>query len=151
MMLYLKLFESFGGGEYEEVDYNTWASFGSVSNLKKHQIIRIVEFMKTKGFTDYRTIIGQNREGVVGNETIIFTNDTIPGTHKLCPPKFRNEQKNCVHRYEITITAVEDEWFKVWIGVFNVSRFRFISINTIKKYYLCDEFDGLIKLLKEVL
>lgn len=122
-MKYLKLFESFGGGEYEEVDYNTWNSFGIISTLKESQINKIVESMKTKGFIDW------HKEGGYKRETIIFVSGLFTKV-----------------RTKIIISAMQDEWFKVCI-----MKSKKTQVTYDKQYYLCDEFGGLIKLLEEVL
>jgi hypothetical protein len=125
-MKHLKLFESFDSGEYEEVDYNTWNSFGIISTLKESQINKIVESMKTKGFTDWHTT---DKDGGYKRETIIFVSGLFT---KI--------------RTKIIISVMQDEWFKVCI-----MKSKKTQVTYDKEYYLCDQFDGLLKFIEEVL
>jgi hypothetical protein len=130
-MKHLKLFESFGG-EYEEVDRDQWIKFGVVSIWKDTEFNKIIEIMEKKGFLDWYTSASESK-------TIVFHKESIPRTRM---------------GIKIEISSMEDEWFKVIttnMGLKTSVAGRDPSYHSAdQKYYLCDQFDGLLKLLSVI-
>jgi hypothetical protein len=131
-MKHLKLFESFGG-EYEEVNLGQWIKFGVISTWKDTELNQIIKIMENRGFLNWYTSDSK--------ENIFFHKDTVPRT------KIGSK---------IEISFMEDEWFKVIttniIGLKTSVSGRDPSYySSDQKYYLCDQFDGLLKLIEEVL
>jgi hypothetical protein len=129
---HLKLFESFDFGEYEKVDYNTWNSFGVDTTWKDTELNQIIKIMENKGFLDWYLKP--------------FSFDVV--FHKESIPKTKVGSK-------IEINSMEDEWFKVITTNIDLK----VSVSgrepsyhsADQKYYLCDQFVGLLKLIEEVL
>jgi hypothetical protein len=132
---HLKLFESFGG-EYEEVDRDQCIKFGVISIWKDTELNKIIKIMEKKGFLDWYT---SSPDWYTSAKTIVFHKESIPRTRM---------------GIKIEISSMEDEWFKVITTNMGSSIFdhSFMQYNHAdRKYYLCDQFDGLLKLLNDKL
>ena len=136
-MKHLKLFESFGG-EYEEVDRDQWIKFGVISIWKDTEFNKIIEIMEKKGFLDWYGN-GPNLTSASESKTIVFHKESIPRTRM---------------GIKIEIISMEDEWFKVITTNIDLKvsvSSREPSYHSVdQKYYLCDQFDGLLKLLSVI-
>ena len=134
-MKHLKLFESFDFGEYEEVDRDQLIKFGVISTWKDTELNQIIEIMENRGFLDWYTSAYPS-----DSKTIVFHKDTVPRTKM---------------GIKIEISSMEDEWFKVIttnMGLKTSVAGRDPSYHSDdQKYYLCDQFVGLLKLIEEVL
>ena len=126
-MKYLKLFKESFGGEYKEVDLETWNRFGKITRFGDSKIDRIEKLIHTKGYghmyiTDKIGTIGAKKELIhfVKRDSKLFT--------------------------KILIVSLEDEWFKVRMEISGKTQVTYD-----KQYYICDQFDGLIKFIEEVL
>ena len=138
-MKHLKLFESFDFGEYVEVDRDQCIKFGVISTWKDTEFDKIIEIMEKKGFLDWYTS---------ESKTIVFHKESIPRTRM---------------GIKIEISSMEDEWFKVITTNIDLKvsvSGREPSYHSVRhrqlghvdqKYYLCDQFDGLLKLLDDKL
>jgi hypothetical protein len=124
---YLKLFESFDSAEYKEVDLETWNRFGKITRFGDSKIDRIEKLIHAKG---YGHMFITDKIGTIGaaKELINF----VKRDNKLFT--------------KILIVSLEDEWFKV-----RIETTRKTQVTYDKQYYLCDQFDGLIKFIEEVL
>jgi hypothetical protein len=124
---YLKLFESFDSAEYREVDLETWNRFGKITRFGDSKIDRIEKLIHAKG---YGHMFITDKIGTIGaaKELINF----VKRDNKLFT--------------KILIVSLEDEWFKV-----RIETTRKTQVTYDKQYYLCDQFDGLIKFIEEVL
>jgi hypothetical protein len=127
-MKHLKLFESFGGGgEYKEVDAQTWIPFGKITRFGDSKLNQIIELVKSRGFTDYYITNGIGGAGGA-KEVINF------------------EKRTDKLKTKVIIRSMEDEWFKV-----RIETSKKTQVTYDKEYYLCDQFDGLLKFIEEVL
>ena len=142
-MKHLKLFESFGG-EYEEVDRDQWIKFGVISIWKDTEFNKIIEIMEKKGFLDWYAN-GPLTTSASESKTIVFHKESIP----------RIKEYLARMDIKIEISSMEDEWFKVIttnMGLKVSVSGRDPSYHSVdQKYYLCDQFDGLLKLLNDKL
>ncbi len=125
-MKHLKLFESFFG-EYEKVDAETWNSFGKITRFGDSKINQIEKLIHTKG---YGHMFITDKIGTIGasKELINF----VKRDNKLFT--------------KILVVSLEDEWFKV-----RIETSKKTQVTYDKQYYICDQFDGLIKFIEEVL
>ena len=132
-MKHLKLFESFGG-EYKEVDRDQCIKFGVISIWKDTEFNKIIKIMENKGFLNWYT------SAYAESKTIVFHKESIPRTRM---------------GIKIEICSMEDEWFKVITTNIDLKvsvSGREPSYHSVdQKYYLCDQFDGLLKLLNDKL
>jgi hypothetical protein len=125
-MKHLKLFESFFS-EYEKVDAETWIPFGKITRFGDSKINQIIELFKSRGFTDYYITNGIGGAGGA-KEVINF------------------EKRTDKLKTKVIIRSMEDEWFKV-----RIETSRKTQVTYDKQYYICDQFDGLLKLLGDIL
>ena len=123
---HLKLFESFGG-EYKEVDAETWIPFGKITRFGDSKINQIIELVKSKGFNNWYITNGIGGAGGA-KEVINF------------------EKRTAKLKTKVIIRSMEDEWFKV-----RIETSKKTQVTYDKQYYLCDQFDGLLKLLNDKL
>ena len=140
-MKHLKLFESFGG-EYEEVDRDQCIKFGVISIWKDTELNQTIKIMEKKGFLDWYTWYTSAPD----LKTIVFHKESIPRTRM---------------GIKIEISSMEDEWFKViTTNIDFIPRNFYLKVSVSgrepsyhsvdQKYYLCDQFDGLLKLLSVI-
>ena len=126
-MKHLKLFKESFGGEYKEVDAETWILFGKITRFMDSKLNKVIELVKSKGFTDYYITNGIGGAGGA-KEVINFEKRT---------DKFKTK---------VIIRSMEDEWFKV-----RIETSKKTQVTYDKQWYLCDQFDGLLKFIEEVL
>ena len=126
-MKHLKLFKESFGGEYREVDLETFNRFGNITRFGDSVVNQIEKLIHTKGY---------------GHMYITDKIGTIGGKKELINFVKRDDKLFT----KILIVSLEDEWFKVRIETSEKTQVTYD-----KQYFICDQFDGLIKFIEEVL
>ena len=146
-MNYLKLFEDFSGDFYSEIGANEfdgiiWSSTIEDANLNKSDSDKLKRFIKSRGL-NYKFMVSGNASRI----KIIIYEDEFPG-------EFFYQRKDGEIKNIISIIKCSDDWYVVdatKIDYVISSGQRSEDADKVEKYYKCDQLDGLIKCLGDII
>jgi len=144
-MRYLKLYEEYNNQYYREVDYDEFRSytFPGMPTYKDHyrylvnfdpeKLEILLNLLKNNGWKRDDDSKTNTPHYSFGRSDMHFDSRNV-----VCRFLQLNPLPTMFRNYPIDISEQPDEWYAVDMEKFN------------GKYYICDQFEGLLELLKDV-
>lgn len=129
-MMKFKMFEKLDP-DYVEIDSEEYWSYDNTEDLTPREFSDIRKFLASKGISLYY---------VPGTE-YTFPKRQVPGLYFIF--KYRSDRTAA----SVTVRKLEDNWFLVTLGASIENSVRIRS----QKYFKCDQMEGLMFYLREIL
>ena len=134
-MRHLKLFEAVDEPLYQEIDENTfYESVETTIKLNEKEIEKLKSLFIPKEI--WVLSLDKDKDSDLGPYTWIQ----------------RSTREYFYSNFKLSIYKCDDDWFYVdWVEKEEVSKGEYITLVGLSTYYKCDQWDGLLALIKEKL